>query len=61
MRRTLHDLHSHVVVVLEVAGKPDCGEMAPAQFLDQDVPVHEHFSDMAGVVTKLNSLYPPIL
>ena len=52
MRRTLHDFHSHVVVVLEVAGQPDCGEMAPAQFLDQDVPVHEHLSDMAGVVAE---------
>lgn len=35
-----HDLDCHVGGVLEIFREPDCGEMAPAQFLDEDVSVH---------------------
>ena len=52
MRGALHDLHGNVVIVLEVTGQPHCRKMAPSQLLDQDVPVHEHLSDMAGVVAE---------
>ena len=35
-----HDLDCYVGGVLEIFCEPDCGEMAPAQFLDEDVSVH---------------------
>lgn len=50
MRRTLHDLHGRVVSVLEIFRQPHRREVAPPQLLDQHVPVHQHLSDVAGVV-----------
>jgi len=53
-----HDLDCHVGRVLEILGEPDGREMAPAQFLDEDVPVGENFAHVAGVVSSWQMQYP---
>lgn len=47
---TLLHLQSNVGVILSVPGKPNCRKVAPAEFLDNDVPVDHDFTDMHGVV-----------
>ena len=48
--RAFHDLDGNVVLVLEVFCEPDGWEVAPAEFLYQDVTVDEDLAHVAGVI-----------
>lgn len=61
VRRGLHYLHRSVVAVFEVLRQPHRREVPPAQLLDEDVAVDQHFAHVAGVVAEWGMSYPPIL
>lgn len=50
MWAALLNFDGHIGVVFEVLAQPHCGEMAPAQLLDDDVAVDEDFADVHGMI-----------
>lgn len=60
VRAAFLNLHGHISFVLEILAKPDSGEVAPSQLLNDDVAIGQNFSNMnwmvASDVIVLNSL-----
>lgn len=46
----LLDLQRHIILIPKILRQPDSGEMPPSQFLDDNVAVHDNFSDVNWVV-----------
>ena len=51
MLGTLLHFDRHVGIVLKIFCEPDSTEMAPAKFLNDDVPIDENFSNMNSMIT----------
>ena len=47
---TLLHLDGHIRVELKILGEPDCAEVAPAELLNNDIPVEQDFTHVNWVV-----------
>jgi|Laugresu1bdmlbdd_1035124.scaffolds.fasta_scaffold10376_1 hypothetical protein len=62
MLSALLHFHCYIAIVLEVLSQPDCGEMAPAELLNDNVSVDEDFTHMHRMIsTDLVVGHPLIL
>lgn len=50
MLGTFLNLDGDVAVVLKILGKPDGGEVSPAELLNDDVAIDQNFPDVDRVV-----------
>lgn len=50
VRCWLHNLNSNISPVFKILGQPNSGEVTPSEFLNQDVPVDQYLSNVAGMV-----------
>ena len=41
-------LDGNITIVLQIFCEPDCGEMTPAELLNDDISVHQNLADMDG-------------
>ena len=39
-----------ITIVLQIFCEPDCGEMTPAELLNDDISVHQNLADMDGMI-----------
>lgn len=50
VRGAFLNFQSHVSIVMRVPGEPDCRKVAPAELLNDDVPVDHDFANVHRVV-----------
>lgn len=43
-------LDGDITIVLQIFGEPDCGEMTPAELLNDDISVHQNLANMDGMI-----------
>ena len=39
-----------ITIVFQVLGQPDCGKVAPAELLNDDIPIHQDLSHMNRMI-----------
>lgn len=61
MRRAFLNFKRDEGVVLEVFREPDSGEMAPADFLDDNISTVDHLADMDWMVTADLIIFNPFI
>ncbi len=50
MRSWFHNFNCDISSIFEIFSEPNCGEMAPSKFLNQDIPVDKNLSNMARMI-----------
>ena len=48
--RAFHDFDSDIVLKFEIFRQPDGWKVSPAEFLNKNISIRQHFSHMAGMV-----------
>lgn len=61
VRGTFLHLDSYVGPKFEITGQPDCGEVAPTQLLDCDIPVNQQLTNVDRVVAPLLVVIYPLI
>ena len=49
---TFLHLDSNIAIILQVFSEPDCREVTPAKFLNDDVPVHQDLAHVDWMVAS---------
>ena len=52
LRSTSLNFDSYISIIFDIFGQPNRGEMTPTQFLNDDVPIDHHLSNMHAMVTS---------